>query len=300
MSEASVLLVPGYLGTRLRHRPSGRLVWGTLRSLFRTTPDELAGDCEIAGPVDAITVIPRVWTYTIYGRFRRAFSARLTVFEYDWRRSHADTGRELAHFLGRFDRPVHAVAHSTGGYVLDWCLRYGGAQPRQFASITWVGVPWEGTVAAAHDMTVGWRAAPFGRRFPPDMVRRFPSVHEALPAWTGAWRRGDGSAVDRDPFDGCAEARAVREALAKPPHWPPVPQHLLVGERIRTRDAVCVTEKGFAFDRFWGPGDGTVPLQSALPPARPIPAQVTVHRVHGRHRYLLSRPDVIRLIRSWC
>jgi hypothetical protein len=36
MADVPVILVPGYLGTRLRHRGNGKLVWGTLGALYRT------------------------------------------------------------------------------------------------------------------------------------------------------------------------------------------------------------------------------------------------------------------------
>lgn len=309
MRVTPIVLVPGYLGTRLRHRGNGRLVWGTFRALYRTTPDELAGDCEPAGPVEAITVIPRVWKYDIYGRIKRALGPRLHVFEYDWRRSHADTARELVRWLDRFNRPVHAIAHSTGGYLLDWALRYGEAPiekahdvafaaAKRFASLLWVGVPWEGTVAAVRDMTIGWKAAPFGRRFPPEMVRKFPSVYEAVPTWRGAWRGHDGRAIERDPFEGAPRARLFRGLLERGPRWAPVRSHVIVSDRIRTRAAVCVTERGLSFDRYWGPGDGTVTIGSSLRGGHTLPPSVTVHRVRGRHRYLLSRPAVVKLIRS--
>lgn len=309
MIETPVLLIPGYLGTRLRHRRNGRLVWGTFRSLYRTTPDELTGDCEPAGAVERITVIPRVWTHNVYGRLKRAFGSRLIVFPYDWRRSHEETARALARFIERLGRPVHAIAHSTGGYALDYCVRYGDARleetreprfplARCFASLIWVGVPWLGTVAAARDMTLGWRAAPFGRRFPPDMVRKFPSVHEALPTWRSAWRQEDGTATNFDPFQDAAHARTFRESLQRGPRWAPVPSHLIACDRIRTRAAVCLTRRGFLFERYWEPGDGTVTIHSALAGDGLPPEHVRLHLVRGRHRYLLSRPKIVRLLQA--
>jgi hypothetical protein len=242
-----------------------------------------------------------VWQYDIYGRFARAAGRRLAVFEYDWRASHADSARALARFLRRFDRPVHAVAHSTGGYVIDYCLRYGDAPPgdspptfptlAKFASLTYVGVPWQGTVAAVRDMTIGWRAAPFGRRFPPSTVRGFPSCAEAAPTWPGAWRSPDGTALPRDAFDGAGGASRFRAVLARGDRWPRVPTRLIVGDSVRTRAAVCVSGARLDFDRFWGPGDGTVAIESALP--RDLPAHVTVLRTRGRHRYLLGQRAVI-------
>jgi hypothetical protein len=40
-----------------------------------------------------------------------------------------------------------------------------------------------------------------------------------------------------------------------------------------------------------------VPVASLLPPGRPLPPHVTVHRVRARHRYLLAKRPVIKLIR---
>jgi hypothetical protein len=304
-----VVLVPGYLGTRLRHRESGRMVWGTIGAFYRTRPEELAGECELAGPVDAITVIPKLWTYPVYSKLLRALGDRLVTFEYDWRASHADTGRQLARFLDRFDGPVHAIAHSTGGYVLDYCVRYGDAaadgavepafsMASRFASIIHVGVPWLGTVAAIRDATIGWRVAPFGRRFPAWMVQRFASVHEAVPTWDGAWRGARGEVVAHDPFARSPGARAFREALGRGPRWAPVRTRLVVCNSIRTRAGVVVTERGLDFDRHWGPGDGTVPIGSALP-ERALPPHVTAHFVKGRHRYLLANRAVLHLLKSW-
>jgi hypothetical protein len=259
--------------------------------------------------VETITVVPKLWTYPVYGKLKSALGPRLVTFEYDWRASHADAARDLTRFLDRFDEPVHAIAHSTGGYVLDYCVRYGdtpverAVEPAfptaaQFASLTYVGAPWQGTVAAVRDATVGWRAAPFGRHFPPEMVQGFASVHEAVPTWATAWRSVADRVVPYDPFARAPQARLFRQSLGRGPRWAAVPTRLVVCDTVRTRAAVAVTERGLDFDRWWGPGDGTVPIESALPD-RNLPAHVSAHFVRGRHRYLLAKGAVLRLLRTW-
>lgn len=133
-------------------------------------------------------------------------------FPYDWRRDVAENARRLGEFLekkGAFVReetrrrfgvdpgPVRfdVVAHSMGGLVLRYYLRYGGAEPPPEGTpprVTWagakaveravlVGPPNAGSLDALLDLVHGHDPGPFLPTYPPAVVGTFPALYQALP-----------------------------------------------------------------------------------------------------------------------
>lgn len=133
-------------------------------------------------------------------------------FPYDWRRDTAENARRLGEFLeekrayvrrearrrfGVDPGPVRfdVVAHSMGGLVLRYFLRYGGAEPPADggpAQVPWtgaslveravlVGPPNAGSVDALLDPVRGHDPGPFVPAYPPAVVGTFPSLYQALP-----------------------------------------------------------------------------------------------------------------------
>lgn len=133
-------------------------------------------------------------------------------FAYDWRLDNATNARRLGAFieekrdyvrgelLRRFgvdktDIKFDIVAHSMGGLIARYFLRYGGAalpsaneQPR----ITWagaeyvervilVGTPNAGSLDALHDLIEGTKLAPLTPTYDAAIVGSFPSLYQMLP-----------------------------------------------------------------------------------------------------------------------
>ena len=143
-------------------------------------------------------------------------------FAYDWRRDIPENARRLDAFLrekaeyvraehrrrtGR-DREVRfdVVAHSMGGLVTRWYLRYG-AQPlpagEEPPAPTWAGTRWieravlvgtpnAGSLGAFDSLIRGLRLGFFLPRYPPAVLGTLPSIYQLLPRGRhGAVVRGE-------------------------------------------------------------------------------------------------------------
>jgi len=128
---------------------------------------------------------------------------------YDWRRSIPDAARELesiiqqAQITARFelglaeDAPikVDVVAHSMGGLVLRYYLRYGTAplpQDGSLPELTWagakhvrkavlVGTPSAGSVLALKQLVEGMNLNPVFPNYRPALLGTMPAVFQLLP-----------------------------------------------------------------------------------------------------------------------
>lgn len=133
-------------------------------------------------------------------------------FDYDWRRDVAENAARLDEFINdrreyirreyerrygiknsdiRFD----IVAHSMGGLVARYYLRYG-AQPlpddgtlpelnwagaKKAARIVLVGTPNAGSALVVRDLVRGHRLAPMLPKYPPAVLGTMPAIYQLLP-----------------------------------------------------------------------------------------------------------------------
>lgn len=306
-----VLLIPGLLGARLRHRVTGELTWGTLKSVYRRPTWGLRGDDfhlrdgeenpnEPADLIERLRVVPGLWGVDIYGRLRRALERGghdVVPLVYDWRRSNAEAAARVP------DADV-AVAHSTGGFVLDMALRRGAQIPRA----VWVGCPMLGTYETFKDLTRPFNFAPGGTKFHPAVAASFPAAYEALPRWdvvegmdawdAQTWARegwgpfGEMQLVERlYGFDAAGLTRfmaarfdAARRVLDGIEGWPPGRHVVVMNDAIPTPRTV----------RVKAPGDGNTVAESVL-----RGGGVETIRVAARHRYLLSARQGIDAVLEW-
>jgi hypothetical protein len=133
-------------------------------------------------------------------------------FDYDWRRDNAENARRLGEFIaekkayveaelrrryGRIDRPVkfNVIAHSMGGLLLRYYLRYGSEPLRSDGAlppITWAGAadvekavlvatPNAGSVQAFRQLVDGASFSFILPTYPPAVLGTMPSIYELLP-----------------------------------------------------------------------------------------------------------------------
>ncbi len=131
-------------------------------------------------------------------------------FDYDWRRSSAENAAMLERFLHekqayvmkenrkRFgvSQPVKfdIVAHSMGGLVARYYLRYGSqplprsglptlnwAGARLVDNVILVGTPNAGASQSLDTLTKGLKVSPFVPRFEPALLGTMPAIYELLP-----------------------------------------------------------------------------------------------------------------------
>ncbi len=148
-------------------------------------------------------------------------------FAYDWRRDNVENARRLHQFIlekkayvegelrRRYsvDREVRfdIVAHSMGGLLARYYLRYGSADlpgdggvppltwagARDVARLVMVGTPNAGSLEALTELVEGTQLAFFLPRYPPAVVGTMPSIYQLLPrARHRAVIDASGSAVD--------------------------------------------------------------------------------------------------------
>jgi pimeloyl-ACP methyl ester carboxylesterase len=233
-----VVVVPGIMGSALS-RPDGTRVWLNLRnaighfdlSLPLTLPlsdsrDDLEPGALLVG-TDAR--VPRMFGFTEYfdlleiletAGFRLAGTGApddpvYHIFTYDWRRDLVEAARRLHDVLGSLadergepEGRFNVVAHSMGGLVARYYLRYGTAEPSDDQPVTWAGArrirnlvviatPSGGAIHSLEGLLYGSRVGLSYTTLAAPVISRMPSVYQLLPP------KGVTSLVDHDldPLD---------------------------------------------------------------------------------------------------
>ncbi len=243
--QTPVIVVPGGFGSRLRDRVTGEEVWpGDALRILLGRYDELALD------IDPETLIPRPSSLEAYditdhvagrdfygalirileeaGRYLRGEPGvpavpgerRYYIFAYDWRQDNVQTVQRLDALIERIridyhnpDLRVDIVAHSMGGLIARYYIRYGtvdvlednefpinyhGAE--RVRKVILVGTPNLGSMTALHLMLRGQRIGLGG--IPPEVLATMPSGYQLLPHPIRTWIiKSDGRALQRDIFD---------------------------------------------------------------------------------------------------
>jgi pimeloyl-ACP methyl ester carboxylesterase len=210
--RSAIILVPGYYGTRLVRVSDGTLIWiSVAQALFGDVPLTLpipglgfhdAIPLQPDGILEKVPIVPLLYDLDSYGSMREALQAyshgRETIvpFSYDWRDDVMVNVRKLAAVIhdlrmaGTTD--IRLVAHSMGGLVAAYYLRYGTQDP-DHAVETWegaahlngvalVGVPFKGTMIAFRNSQDGVTIGLNRTLLQSTAVASFPATYYLLPA----------------------------------------------------------------------------------------------------------------------
>jgi pimeloyl-ACP methyl ester carboxylesterase len=231
------VVIPGVMGSGLL-RPDGTPVWLNVRnaighfnlSLPLKLPLSECRDELVPGALlgtDAF--MPRLFGFTEYydllellqsAGFHPAKDTGGTgmvhhVFAYDWRRDLVESVRELDRTLEAMaearddpDARFNLIGHSMGGLIARYYLRYGTAEPRDGAPVTWAGarriqnlalvaVPNGGGIHALEVLLYGNKVGLSQTTLAVPVIARMPSVYQLLPP------RGAATLVDHtlQPLD---------------------------------------------------------------------------------------------------
>jgi pimeloyl-ACP methyl ester carboxylesterase len=245
VEQPPVIIIHGALGSRLSNRETGeeawpgalgKLVFSNYRNLeLEIDPDTLtpakptlqpAGIAREIGGVDfyghILTVLEDAggYTRTQPGDPTSAFVKRYYTFTYDWRLDIVDSARRLDAFIeqirtdyGKPDLEVDIVAHSLGGLITRYYVRYGtndvlndndfpvtqaGAQ--KIRRVALLGTPNLGSAGALRTLMRGYKVI-FGT-IPTEVVATFPSTYQVLPHAIIDWFvTTTGKVLERDQFD---------------------------------------------------------------------------------------------------
>jgi pimeloyl-ACP methyl ester carboxylesterase len=211
MSPNIVIFIPGLYGSALRERDGGALRWPSMREIvLRRRPlavcsgaDDPSAPCEalVPGPVvGKVPVLPWLYEVDVYAQTLAGIesalgdAASVRTFSYDWRlelSSQAAALDELVEQERRKGHRVSLVAHSMGGLVASYYLRYG-RQPiaqaredwsgaRKLDTVVLAGVPYGGSVMSFVDLEVGRKVAGNAQILGAAAYQSFPSTYQLLP-----------------------------------------------------------------------------------------------------------------------
>ena len=296
-----VVIVPGLLGCELL-RPDGARAWLNVgnalgyhhlslplelplgRGRDRLVPGDLLG---------ADRALPRLFGFTEYAdlielvesagfvrdsRLPRGHQA-YHIFSYDWRRDLVESARrlhdtldELADAAGDPHARFNLVAHSMGGLVARYFLRYGRSEPG--GPVTWAGAgrvgslalavtPSGGSVHALGAILSGQRVGLSATTLAAPVIGSMPAMYQILPP------RGVSALLDHrlDPIRADLFAVGTWRGFG----WGPFAPGQDAGTRGPTDDEAVQAHLGAALDRAARFHDAL-----ARRPESPCPVRVTL------------------------
>jgi pimeloyl-ACP methyl ester carboxylesterase len=211
MNRHVVIFIPGLYGSALLDRRSGDLRWPSMREIvFRRRPLTVCGnqddpgrpcDTLVAGMVvDKVAILPKLYEVDVYGEtvagIRAGLGADVTVrmFAYDWRQELSSQAAALDAMVEEERQQGHSVsliAHSMGGLIASYYLRYGGqnmttarenwAGAAKIDKVVLAGVPYGGSVMSFVDLVEGRKVGPNGTILNAAAYQSFVSTYQLLP-----------------------------------------------------------------------------------------------------------------------
>lgn len=233
-----VVIVPGYMGSKLRNKTTGEIVWVDFQSiplsplrwddwldnLFAQMayPNE---ELEPAGIMEEVLFVPPWAKQEHYGRLIEALEAigyigdtsrpeserNLYTFSYDWRQDNRISGRQLGEAVSRWSAlhpgaKAWLIGHSNGGIVSRWYIEKEGGKDK-VGRLILMGSPWDGAPKGAKIMFEGLETLFRGsfnlfniQARTRELIRSFPSAYQLIPVQNPFLRDLNNEVVD--PFKG--------------------------------------------------------------------------------------------------
>jgi pimeloyl-ACP methyl ester carboxylesterase len=219
-SRDPVIFIHGFIGSKLKNRHTHESVWGRFMNAIKRGKTD---DLDL--PIDRMPITENqddLVPYAIYEsvagvKFYGAILDALSrvggyhmgdinnpkpgdtcfVYYYDWRRDNVESAIGLGRAIRQIKARLHApdmrfdlVAHSMGGLIADYYLKYGmedvvsdGAAHQvtyagapNIGRLVLLGTPLQGTMGAFRILNTG-----FSRTMSPEVVFTMPSIYQLLP-----------------------------------------------------------------------------------------------------------------------
>lgn len=243
-AQPPVIIIPGIVSTKLMDE-QGKNVWfGAWHKILFSDYEELVLDIDkstLTPKPSAIVAgeLPRKvlgfdfygslfdvledygdYQYTALGTPYNGSGRRYYKFPYDWRYGSVDTARKLDDFIEQVrkdyqtpDLEVDLVAHSMGGLIARYYMRYGTADvlddndflvtqagAKKVRRFVQLGAPNLGSIAALHQLIEGYKV--IKGTVPVEVITTMPAVYQLLPHPLNDWLiTTKGEKLDRDLFD---------------------------------------------------------------------------------------------------
>lgn len=242
-SQPPVILIPGLMGSRLVADDATEIWPGSILDLLFSSYRDAALEInpETLNPnsdrLRAGTITGKFAGRDFYnsitetlesaGDFERATPGRQPpegrhyyIFTYDWRLDNVETARHLDRFIERIradhgdpDLKVDIIAHSMGGLIARYYMRYGTVDvttdndfpvnyhgEQRIRRIVLLGTPNLGSVEALKAFIVGRQIGL--RTIAPETLITFPSFYQLFTHPLNDWLLDiEGQPLDVDPFD---------------------------------------------------------------------------------------------------
>jgi pimeloyl-ACP methyl ester carboxylesterase len=246
-----VVIVPGYMGSLLRDKTNGEIVWvdftsipknplkwqGWIDSLFERMayPNE---NLEPAGIVEDVIFAPPWIKQEQYSRLAKALEKmgyrgdpslpeeerNLYTFSYDWRQDNRISARELGEAVERWSQlhngaEAWLIGHSNGGIISRWYIEKEGGKDC-VGRLFLMGSPWDGAPKSMKILHSGLDTL-FRRGFnlfnipqrTRDVLRTFPSSYQLIPVQNPFLRDLDNEIVDVFSGEGWLDDPLQRQYL---------------------------------------------------------------------------------------
>lgn len=215
-----IVIVPGYMGSMLRDKSTGEIVWVDFRGLLRnpfkigqaidTLLEKMAypnENIEPAGIMNEVLFVPpwakqehygrlleklELWDYQVDPVDPHPSAKAVYTFPYDWRQDNRISARQLGAAIERWSKRHNGakawiIAHSNGGIVSRWYIEKEGGKDH-VQRLFLMASPWDGAPKALRVMWSGLNVLGL-RRFNlfnlgarmKGLIRTFPSFYQIIP-----------------------------------------------------------------------------------------------------------------------
>ena len=217
-----IIFISGFYGTRLVQASNKRVIWisawqATLgKQTAARTGFGIPGELALI-PTTVLTevpIIPHIYGIDVYRAFLKELRsqlightphAQLHLFAYDWRNDYLLAVKQLAKFVAKLRHDgatsISIIAHSMGGLITSYYLRYGDQEPHN-AIENWTGaqhidrvvlatVPFKGSMTALRNMKHGAKFGLNSTLIKAPAFATFASVYEMMPTYEPILLDGD-------------------------------------------------------------------------------------------------------------
>ncbi len=226
-----IIFVPGFYGTKLKSEKNNSPIWLTAKNSFFGVQSVGVHGLELPNTqklipttiLDKVTVIPGLYAKDVYGdavdilKNELGDNVRVHTLSFDWRKDYFLAVKKLDKLVRRIQsdggQKVSLVAHSLGGLVSTYYLRYGTQEPdtakdswhgaKQFDKALIATVPYKGSLLSFRNVFKGVNFIYNKNLINADVLSSFETNYQMLPTYKNSFLDNDLNIIDESvlPFN---------------------------------------------------------------------------------------------------